>query len=280
MSSYRLSNLFAPRAIAVVGASPRPQSVGGSIVRNLLAAGYRGTISVVHPQRHEIESTAAFATISDLPQAPDIVVLATPAHTIPNLVAEAGAKGVAAAIIITSGLGRGPGSLAEAADLAGRKFGIRLVGPNCLGVVAPPVKMNASFAARMPKPGDLALISQSGAIATGMIQWASRRSVGFSGIASIGDQLDVDFADLLDFFAMDRGTRAILLYVEAIRHARKFMSAARAAARAKPVVVVKAGRHEQGAKAAATHTGALAGADDVYNAAFRRPRTVPRPRRR
>jgi acetyltransferase len=270
MSSYRLSSLFSPRAIAVAGASPKPHSVGGSIVRNLLAGGFAGPISIVHPQRQSIDGIPAFASISELPEAPDVIVLATPAGTIPDLVHEVGAKGIAAAIIITAGLGRGPGSLAESADKAARKFGIRLIGPNCLGILAPPARLNASFAAHMPKDGDLALISQSGAIATGMVEWASRRALGFSGIVSIGDQLDVDFADLLDFFAMDGRTRAILLYVEAILDARKFMSAARAAARAKPVVVVKSGRHELGARAAATHTGALAGADAVYDAAFRR----------
>jgi acetyltransferase len=270
MSSYRLTSLFSPRSIAVAGASSKPHSVGGSIVRNLIAGGFPGPISIVHPQRQGIGGIPAFASISELPETPDVIVLATPAATIPDLVHEAGAKGIAAAIVITAGLGRGAGSLSQAADHAARKFGIRLIGPNCLGILAPPAKLNASFAAHMPRDGDLALISQSGAIATGMVEWAARRAVGFSGIASIGDQLDVDFADLLDFFAMDGRTRAILLYVESIRDARKFMSAARAAARTKPVVVVKAGRHEQGARAAATHTGALAGADAVYDAAFRR----------
>ncbi len=147
---------------------------------------------------------------------------------------------------------------------------MRLIGPNCLGIMMPRVNLNASFAAHMPRGGNLALISQSGAIAAGMVDWAAQKSVGFSGIVSIGDQLDVDIADLLDYFALDRDTGAILLYIEAIRDARKFMSAARAAARVKPIVVVKSGRMAQGARAAATHTGALAGADDVYDAAFRR----------
>ena len=153
---------------------------------------------------------------------------------------------------------------------AARKYGMRLIGPNCLGMMMPGVHLNASFAAHMPVAGNLALISQSGAIAAGMVDWAAQRAVGFSGIVSIGDQLDVDIADLLDYFALDIKTRAILLYVEAIKDARKFMSAARAAARIKPVVVVKSGRMAQGAKAAATHTGALAGSDAVYDAAFRR----------
>src|SRR5205085_6905520 len=147
---------------------------------------------------------------------------------------------------------------------------MRLIGPNCLGIMMPGANLNTSFAAHMPGLGNLALISQSGAIAAGMVDWAAQRAVGFSGIVSVGDQLDVDIADLLDHFAMDAATRAILMYVESIGDARKFMSAARAAARIKPVVVVKAGRMPQGARAAATHTGALAGSDAVYDSAYRR----------
>ena len=147
---------------------------------------------------------------------------------------------------------------------------MRLVGPNCLGVMLPNIGLNASFAASMPNGGDLALISRSGAIAAGLVEWAATHDVGFSAMVSIGDAIDVDFGDLLDHFALDRGTRAILLYIESITDARKFMSAARAAARAKPVIVVKSGRNAQGAKAALTHTGALAGSDAVYDAAFRR----------
>ena len=164
----------------------------------------------------------------------------------------------------------GQNSLGDQVRLAARAHGLRIVGPNCIGVLAPRVKMNASFAAHSAKPGDLALVSQSGAVAAGLVEWAAQRHVGFSAIVSLGDKVDVDFSDCLDFFAADAGTRAILLYIESIDNAQKFMSAARAAARVKPVVVIKAGRHAQGAKAAATHTGALAGSDAVYDAAFRR----------
>lgn len=270
MSSYRLSTLLAPRSIAVVGASARSGSVGGAILVNVRDGGFKGAVYAVHPRSEPIDGVSVFQTISAMPETPDVIVLATPARTIPELVEEAGAKGVAAAIIVTAGLGRGPGSLAEASDRAARQYGLRLVGPNCIGVLAPPVKLNASFAARAPEAGDIALVSQSGAIAASLIEWAHRRSVGFSGIVSIGDQLDVDLPDLLDHFALDRKTRSILLYVEAIKDARKFMSAARAAARIKPVVVLKSGRHQEGARAAATHTGALAGLDAIYDAAFRR----------
>jgi acetyltransferase len=270
MSTYRLSNLLAPRSVALVGASPRPGSVGHAVVRNILNAQFRGEFGVVNPRHREIAGTATVACLAELPFVPELVVVTAPASAVPGIIDEAGKLGTAGALIISAGLGHGAGSLADAANRAARAHGTRLIGPNCLGIMVPGVNLNASFAAQMPLPGNLALISQSGAIAAGMVDWAAQRSVGFSGIVSIGDQLDVDIADLLDFFALDSKTRAILLYVEAIKDARKFMSAARAAARIKPVVVVKSGRMAQGAKAAATHTGALAGSDAVYDAAFRR----------
>ncbi len=270
MSTYRLDRLFAPKSVAVVGASPRERSVGRAILKNLLDGQFTGPIDLVNPEYDEIEGVRAVRNLQDLPSPPDLVVISVPPPVVPAVIAEAAEKGVCSAIIITAGLGHGPGSLAETIEKTAHASGLRLVGPNCIGIIAPSAKLNASFAARMPQPGDLALISQSGAIAAGLVEWAAQRSVGFSAIASIGDQVDVDLGDLLDFFAVDRATRAILLYVESIKNARKFMSAARAAARTKPVVVVKSGRHAQGAKAAATHTGALAGSDIVYDAAFRR----------
>jgi acetyltransferase len=270
MSTYQLKNLLSPRSVALVGASPRPTSVGRAILGNIRKAKFKGEFGVVNTHYPEIDGVATVGSLGKLPFAPELVVITAPAAAIPGLIEQAGARGAAGALIITSGLGHGTGSLAEASEDAAHKYGMRLVGPNCLGIIMPGANLNASFSAHMPCAGNLALISQSGAIATGMVDWAAQRGVGFSGIVSIGDQLDVDIADLLDYFAMDGKTRAILLYVEAIKDARKFMSAARAAARIKPVVVVKSGRMAQGAKAAATHTGALAGSDAVYDAAFRR----------
>lgn len=270
MSTYRLDKVFEPRSLALVGASPRDGSLGRTVLRNLREAGFAGPLMLVNPKHREIDGAPCVARLEDLSAVPDLVVIATPPATVPAIVASAGRMGVAAAVVITAGLGHGEGSLAEEARLAARQHGLRLVGPNCLGLMAPPAQLNASFAARSAGPGDLALISQSGAVAAGMIEWAARRRVGFSALLSLGDMVDVDFGDTLDYFAADRGTRAILLYVEAITDARKFMSAARAAARAKPVVVIKSGRHAPGARAAATHTGALAGSDEVYDAAFRR----------
>jgi acetyltransferase len=270
MSIYRLDKVFSPRSVAVVGASPRDNSPGHAVLKNLRRGGFTGAIELVNTHYDAIDGVRAVKSYAELPSAPDLAVIGVPPPAIPSLIADAGAKGTAAAIIVTSGLGHGPGSLAEQCEQAARATGMRLVGPNCLGVLVPGVKLNASFAASMPRPGDLALISQSGAIATGLVEWAAVRGIGFSGVASIGDSIDVDFADLLDYFALDYSTRAILLYIESVKDARKFMSAARAAARTKPVLVVKSGRHAQGAKAALTHTGALAGSDAVYDAAFRR----------
>jgi acetyltransferase len=270
MSTYRLDKLLRPQSVVVIGASPRATSPGHAVLRNLKAAGFPGPIGLVNPHYDEIAGIAAVKSFAELPHVPDLVVIAAPPSALPSLVATAGQAGSCAAVIITAGLGHGRGSLAEACAQAARATGLRLVGPNCLGVVAPSARLNASFAASMPRSGDLALISQSGAIAAGLIEWAAVRSIGFSAVVSLGDQIDVDLGDLLDFFAFDGHTRAILLYIESVKDARKFMSAARAAARVKPVVVVKAGRHAQGAKAAQTHTGALAGSDSVYDAAFRR----------
>lgn len=270
MSTYRLNNSLAPRSVALVGASPRQGSVGRAILQNIRKAGFKGEFGVVNPHHREICGDRTVGRLADLPFVPELVVITAPAAEVAGIVDQAGELGAAGALIITAGLGHGAGSQSEAVERAARRYGMRLIGPNCLGIMMPGASLNASFSAHMPSAGNLALISQSGAIAAGMVDWAAQRGVGFSGIVSIGDQLDVDIADLLDYFALDGKTRAILLYVEAIKDARKFMSAARAAARIKPVVVVKSGRMAQGAKAAATHTGALAGSDAVYDAAFRR----------
>ena len=270
MSTYRLKNLLSPRSLALIGASPRRGSVGRAILHNIHKAGFKGEFGLVNTRYADVDGIAAVGSLGSLPFAPELVVITAPAAAVAGIIDEAGKLGTAGALIIPAGLGHGAGSLADAAERAAQKYGMRLIGPNCLGVMMPAANLNASFSAHMPVAGNLALISQSGAIAAGMVDWAAQRGVGFSGIVSIGDQLDVDIADLLDYYAMDGKTRAILLYVESIKDARKFMSAARAAARIKPVVVVKSGRMAQGAKAAATHTGALAGSDAVYDAAFRR----------
>jgi len=269
MSTYRLDHLFAPRSIALVGGSLKSNSVGGNTLRNLRDGGFRGPIHVVNRKYPEIEGFKTFNHIRDLPQVPDLVIISVPPPAVQRVVKAAAMHGCPTAMVLTAGLGLGTGSYTEAIAQTARETGLRLIGPS-LGILVPRIKLNASFASRLPKAGDLALISQSGAISTALAEWANNRNIGFSAIVSMGENLDVDFGDLLDHFALDMDTRAILLYVESISDARKFMSAARAATRVKPVVVIKSGRHSQGAKAAATHTGALAGADAGYDAAFRR----------
>ena len=270
MSTYRLDALLTPKSIAVVGASPREHSLGRIVLRNLRNGGFTGPIHLVNPRHAEIDGVKAAASFDTVSEPPDVVVVTAPAPEVPGIIASAGAKGVAAAVIISAGLGHGAGSFAEATRTAARAHGLRVLGPNGIGLIVPSAHLNASFVRRTAAAGNLALISQSGAIAAGMIEWAAHHGGGFSAIVSIGDAIDVDFGDLLDYFALDHHTDAILMYVESIADARKFMSAARAAARTKPVIVVKTGRHPQGARAAATHTGALAGSDAVYDAAFRR----------
>ncbi len=270
MSIHQLKPLFRPSSIALAGASARVGSLGRAVLDNLRRGGFAGPIQLINPRHAEIDGTPCHASVAALPQTPDLLVIAAPREAVAQLVEEAAARGVQAAIVITADPSHGPGSLA--AELAGiaARTGIRVVGPNCLGVLSPAGGLDASFSAFPAGRGDLAVVSQSGAIAAALTAFAAGRGIGFSGLVSIGDMADVDFADLLDWFALDGATRAILLYVESVKDAKTFMSAARAAARVKPVIVIKAGRNPRAAKAAATHTGAMAGSDAVYDAAFRR----------
>ncbi len=227
----------------------------------------------MNSRRALVSGRQAYACIADLPEAPDLAVVCTPAQSVPQIISELGERGTRAAVVITAGLeapAPGGGTLAQAMLAAAKPHTLRILGPNCLGLLQPRIGLNASFAHAPALAGNLAFIAQSGALATAMLDWARAANIGFSCLVSLGNCADVDFGDLLDYLCQDPHTRAILLYVEAITGARKFMSAARAAARNKPVIVVKAGRHAEGAKAAASHTGALAGSDDVYDAAFRR----------
>ena len=272
MSIYHLQAVFRPQSVAVIGGSPRPRSAGRAVVRNLREGGFAGQIGWINPRHPHIDGIATVRRLRDLGWVPELVVITAPAPIVPQLVAEAAELGVAAAIILTAGLGQGPGSLAQRLHSSARAHGLRILGPHCLGVIAPHARLNASIAAHTPQAGDLALISESSAIAAALVEWGVSRSVGFSAVVSLGDSLDVDFADLLDYFAADYRTRAILLYVENISDARKFMSAARAAARAKPVVLVKSGRSRGGTAARSddTHVQSLASSDAIYTAAFNR----------
>ncbi|MEN4904548.1 bifunctional acetate--CoA ligase family protein/GNAT family N-acetyltransferase [Luteimonas sp. TWI1416] len=270
MSIYALESVFRPASVAVVGASPRPRSLGRLVLQQLREGGFTGPIGLVNPRHAQIDGVEAVTSLEALPFAPELVIIAAPPADVANVARAAADRGAKAAIVLTRDMGSGPGSYNAALAEVARTRGLRIVGPNCLGVIAPHARLFASFAAHAPAPGELALISQSGAVAAGMIEWGRSRGIGFSAVASLGDALDVDFADLLDYFATDRHTRAILLYVERVRDARKFLSAARAAARAKPVVVVKPGRHARSAEPPQTHIAALASPDAVYDAAFRR----------
>jgi acetyltransferase len=272
MTTRNLDALFAPRSVALVGASARPGSVGEVLVRNLLEGGFKGHVHLVDAHTATTQDRPILASVSDLPEAPDLAILATPAETVPGLIAELGSRGCRAAVVISAGFeGTGrPAELKQAMLDAARPHLLRIVGPNCLGVAMPNLGLNASFAAAMPPAGGVALISQSGAVAAAAMDWAPAHGVGFSHVLTVGDCADVDVADLLDQLSAQPDVRAILVYLEGVADGRKFMSAGRRAAAAKPVAVLKAGRGAAGAKAAFSHTGALAGASAVYEAAFRR----------
>ena len=267
MTIRHLDQLLTPRSVALFGASLRPGSVGATVWRNLRAGGFAGPLYPVNPKHRELDGVPVFARAADLPAAPDLAILCTPPASVPRLVAELGALGTRAVIVMTAGL---TARHRQAALKAAKPHLLRLLGPNCLGLMTPRLGLNASFAHTQALPGELAFVSQSGALVTAMLDWAKSRHIGFSHLISLGESADVDFGDLLDHLGSDPATRAILLYIESIRSPRKFMSAARAAARNKPVIVVKAGRAGQGLAAAASHTGALAGSDRVFDAAIRR----------
>jgi acetyltransferase len=267
-----LDAFFRPASIAVVGASATPGSVGNILMHNLLQNPFGGVVYPVNPKRKAVHGVSCYPSLMEVPEAVDLAVIATPASTVPHAVQQCVERGVQAALIISAGFSElgaeGRALEKQIRDLAAGK--VRIVGPNCLGIIHPSSGLNASFASSMAKPGRIALLSQSGAICTSILDWARERHIGFSSFVSVGTMLDVDFADLIDYFGDDPHTRSIVLYMESVGNVQKFVSAARAVARTKHVIVVKAGRHEAGAKAAASHTGALAGSDAVFDAAIRR----------
>ncbi|NQV82924.1 MAG: CoA-binding protein, partial [Rhodospirillales bacterium] len=262
MSVRNLDKLFRPESVAVIGASNRPHSVGAVVMRNLLEGGFSGPIMPVNPKHKSVAGVLAYADVGSLPEAPDLAVLCTPPGTVPTLIKQLGERGTRAAVVLTAGLqketddkGR---TLTEAMLAAAKPFGMRILGPNCLGVLVPDAGLNASFAHLPARPGGIAFVSQSGAMCTAVLDWARAHDIGFSHFVSLGDCADVEFGDVIDYLGSVPGTRAILLYIESIHERRNFMSATRAAARNKPVIVIKAGRVAEGARAAASHTGALA----------------------
>ena len=243
MSVRHLDCLLEPRRIAVIGASNRPASVGATVWRNLRAGGHTGPIRAVNLKHRRLDGEPVVARIADLPEVPDLAVICTPPATVPGLIDELGRFGTRAAIVMTAGL---DAAQKQAMLDAARPHLLRVLGPNCLGLLTPHLGLNASFAHTDALAGDIAFISQSGALVTAVLDWAKSRRIGFSHMVSLGEHADVDFGDLLDHLASEARTRSILLYVESIEAARKFMSAARSAARNKPVVIVKAGRAGHG----------------------------------
>jgi acetyltransferase len=269
MSLETIEPFFKPATIALVGASTRPGSVGAILAHNLMDYG-RERLHLVNPAGGDIDGLTVHTSVAALPLTPELAIIAVPPTAVVEVMEALGAKGVRHALVITTGLGQGPGSIFAAMGEAARRHGIHVIGPNSAGIQIPALKFNATFGPRLGRKGDLAFISQSGTLTMVALDWGEKHKIGFSGLVSLGDAGDIGFAETLDHFALDHTTRAILIYVEAIRDARAFMSAARAAARSKPVVLIKAGRHPLSARAAASHTGALAGIDGVYDTAFRR----------
>ncbi|TCJ16600.1 bifunctional acyl-CoA synthetase/GNAT family N-acetyltransferase [Parasulfuritortus cantonensis] len=277
MSQHYLHPLFNPRSVAVFGASAREDSVAGVIFKNMLAAGFNGQVYPINPKYDTLLDQRCYASVADLPETPDLAIIATPAPTVASVLEACGKRGVRHAVVLSAGfreMGAKGAKLEEALVEVASKHGIRFIGPNCLGIQRPAIGLNATFALGTPHAGELALVSQSGAICTAMLDWAASNGIGFSAVVSSGASADLDFGEILDYLANDSSTRGILMYIEGIRDARGFMSALRAVARLKPVVLVKVGRHEAGSKAVASHTGALVGGDDVFDALLRRAGVV------
>ncbi len=268
-----LDVFFAPQTVAVIGATEKQGSVGRTILWNLITSPFGGTVYPVNPKRSNVLGIKAYPSVKELPEPPELAVIVTPAPTVPAIIGECVDKGVRAAIVISAGFketGKAGVELEKQIMLQACRGNMRIIGPNCLGVMRPPNGFNATFAGKMALPGYVAFISQSGALATAILDWSIRESVGFSTFVSIGSMLDVGWGDLIDLLGNDPKTKSIVIYMESIGDARSFISAAREVALTKPIIVIKAGRTEGAAKAAASHTGSMTGSDEVLEAAFRR----------
>ena len=277
MRPHYLNAFFAPKSVAMFGASDREDSVGQIVFDNLINGDFKGAIYPINPKRDDIQGHRAYPDLESIDKPVDLAVVATPAATVPAIVEECGNQGVKAMIILSAGFREvGPAGKAletKVRDLA-RSYGIRFLGPNCLGLIRPSLGLNATFGNNSATEGGIALVSQSGALCTAILDWAENRDVGFSAVISTGIAADVDFGDILDYLASDPQTKSIILYIEGLQDARRFMSGLRAAARAKPVIVIKAGRHSEGAAASMSHTGALVGGDEAFTAALIRSGVV------
>lgn len=268
-----LDKLFNPKTIAVIGASDNEKSVGHALIKNLVGSDYDGIVYPINNKRKNIQSIKAYKTILDVPDKVDLAIIAIPAVFVPDMVKQCGQAGVGGVVIISAGFqeaGKKGEAMSREILKTAKKYDMRILGPNCLGFIKPSIHLNASFARQMALPGKIALISQSGALCTSILDWSIKNNVGFSNFVSVGSMLDVGFADLIDYFGEDKQTESILIYMETLSDARKFMSAARAFSRTKPIILLKAGKSAEGAKAAKSHTGSIAGDDMIFNAAFER----------
>lgn len=268
-----LDALFAPRSVAVVGATEKPGSVGRTVLWNLISSPFGGTVYPVNPKRPSVMGIRAYPSVKDLPEKVELAVVVTPPPTVPGIIEDCVSAGVRAAIIISAGfkeVGQEGVELEQRILEHARRGRMRLIGPNCLGLMNPLTGLNATFAGAMARPGNVGFLSQSGALCTAVLDWSFREEVGFSAFVSLGSMLDVGWGDLIDYLGDDPRTRSIVIYMESIGEARKFLSAAREVAMNKPIIVIKAGRTQQAAKAAASHTGSMTGSDEVLDAAFRR----------
>jgi len=277
MRPHYLNPLFAPRSIAMFGASDRADSVGQVVFRNLLQAGFEGEIHAVNPKRATVQGQRCHPDLASIGQPVDLAIVATPARTVPAIVDACGEHGVKAMIILSAGfreVGAAGRQLEDRVMEAAHNYGIRILGPNCLGLIRPHWGLNATFGNNNARTGNLALVSQSGALCTAILDWAGQRRIGFSAVISTGIAADLDFGDILDFLVTDSRTDSILLYIEGLQDARRFMTGLRAAARVKPVIAIKVGRHGEGARASMSHTGALVGGDDAFSAAMARSGVV------
>ena len=273
MSAINLDKIFRPKSIAVVGASQKTGSIGSAIMRNLIQEIYPGKVYPINPRHKTIWNLEAYPSLSELESSVDLVIMATPIASAPQIVKECRKTEVGGVVIISAG-GKETGIKGRELELAikneAKDSGLRIIGPNCIGIVCSQAKLNASFASHMPLPGKMAFISQSGAICTSVLDRSIKEQIGFSYFVSLGSMLDVDFGDMIDYLGGDYHVNSIIMYIESLSRFRNFMSAARAVSRVKPIIAVKAGRTQAGAKAAASHTGSLAGEDAVYDAAFER----------
>lgn len=277
MSQHHLKPLFAPKSVAVFGASDRQDSVGQIVFQNMLQGGFQGGLYPINPKHKKIQGVKAYASLAQIEETVELAVIATPAATVPDIIEQCGKHQVKAAVIITAGFGE-TGEAGKALERrvleTAQHYGVRLIGPNCLGVMRPEIGLNATFNKGSANVGNLAFVSQSGALCTAILDWAQTNDVGFSSVVSLGSSLDIDFGEILDYLISDTRTQSILLYIEGIRDARSFMSGIRAAARIKPVILVKVGRHAVASRAAMSHTASLVGSDDAFDAAVRRAGVV------